>query len=236
MNRRPPARFHRLLLPAVVLLLVLASISCSSGDSGNEGDGNLLQNAGFEEGAEPWFSMESSGWGEPFEVADDLAHSGSHSALIRLRPGPETAQHRVFGAVQTLMTFPDWVSGYYRVEGWQKGTPLQYLQFVVIAIPDDTAANVQIRYLLAGTDVEPFRIDNARFVFLGKDEPVTGQWVHFERDVAADFNQLWGGVPQKLKEVRVFFEARYDSATAIQPEMAGQVYFDDLYAGAKPEG
>lgn len=223
----------RLLTTSMVVGLLVTLVAC--GDDGGSANANLLQNPGFEAGAEPWFSMETSGWGEAFEVTDDLAHSGSHSALLKLRPGAEAAQHRVFGAVQTLTSLPEWVSGYYRVEGWQKGTPLQYLQFVVIAIPENASANVQIRYLLAGTDVEPFSIGNARFVFVGEDEPVTGQWVHFERDVAADFQQFWNGVPEGLKEVRVFFEARYDSETAVRPLVAGDVYYDDLYAGPKPD-
>jgi glycosidase len=125
----------------------------------------------------------------------------------------------VFGAVQALASFPEWISGYYRVEGWQKGTPLQYLQFVVIAVPEETAANIQIRYLLAGTDVEPFRIDNAKFVFVGKEEPLTGQWVSLTGTWRRTSEQLWGGIPEDLTEVRVFFEARYDSRLR-QPQMA----------------
>ena len=31
----------------------------------------------------------------------------------------------------------------------------------------------------------------------------------------------------------MFFEARYDSPTAIQPQIGGDVYYDDLYAGSK---
>ena len=37
--------------------------------------------------------------------------------------------------------------------------------------------NHQIRYPLAGISEEPFSIGNARFVFLSKEEPRTGQWV-----------------------------------------------------------
>jgi hypothetical protein len=29
----------------------------------------------------------------------------------------------------------------------------------------------------------------------------------------------------------VFFETRYDSPTEIQPQMAGDIYYDDLYLG-----
>jgi hypothetical protein len=31
--------------------------------------------------------------------------------------------------------------------------------------------------------------------------------------------------------LRVFFETRYDSPTPIQPDVCGDVYYDDLYVG-----
>ena len=39
---------------------------------------------------------------------------------------------------------------------------------------------------------EPFRIDNAKFIFIDKSEPATGQWVHFGRNVREDFQSVWG--------------------------------------------
>jgi hypothetical protein len=223
----------KLALPAFLVALLAAA--CGGGKSAN-----LLANPGFEDGREPWYSMESSGWGEPFEVSGEVAHSGKYSAQLKLRPPSEPATHQVYGAVQSLEpeTFPEFVSGFYRVENWQKETRFQYLQFVVIAIPPAEAGdpgNVQMRYILAGADAEPFRIDNAKFVFLDKDEPPIGEWVYFERNVRDDFLQLWGSVPEELGELRVFFEARYDSPTPIQPEMYGDVYYDDLYVGPEAD-
>ncbi|MGD0764943.1 MAG: hypothetical protein ABR978_01395 [Dehalococcoidia bacterium] len=185
--------------------------------------------------------MTTAGWGQPFDVSDAIAHSGNHSAHLKLIPPAAPAADDVFGAVQDLPAnqFPEFVSGFYRVENWQKATPLQYLQFVVIAFTTDpttgASSNTQIRYLLAGIDTEPFRIDNAKFVFLTKAEPAVGEWVYFERDVQEDFVQLWGSVPQGLDHVRMFFEARYDSPTATQPQIGGDVYYDDLYAGPKAD-
>jgi hypothetical protein len=135
----------------------------------------------------------------------------------------------------TPSSFPEFLSGFYRVENWKRGTDIQYLQFVVIAILPENAGNIQIRYLLAGTATEPFEIGNAKFVFLSKEEPKIGEWVHFERYVADDFQQLWGQAPEKVQELRVFFETRYDSPTAIQPDVRGDVYYDDLYVGSKAE-
>ena len=226
-----PIGLVSLLLPAVLL-----AVACGGGGEGGN-ESNLLANPGFEEGKEPWYSMETSGWGEPFEVSDTVAHSGQYSAHLSLRPPPQPNEHEVLGAVQSLKpsSFPEFLSGFYRVEGWKEGTEFQYLQFVVIAILPENAGNIQIRYLLAGTATEPFEISNAKFVFLSKEEPKIGEWVRFERNIADDFQQLWGQAPEKVQELRVFFEARYDSPTAIKPDIGGDVYYDDLYVGSKAE-
>jgi len=223
-------------LVSLLLLAVLLARACGGGGEGSK-KGNLLANPGFENGKEPWYSMETSGWGEPFEVSDTVAHSGQYSAHLSLRRPPQPNQHEVLGAVQSLKpsSFPEFLSGFYRVENWKRGTDIQYLQFVVIAVLPENAGNIQIRYLLAGTATEPFEIGNAKFVFLSKEEPKIGEWVHFERNVADDFQQLWGRAPEKVQELRVFFETRYDSPTAIQPDVGGDVYYDDLYVGSKAE-
>jgi len=223
----------------LVLLLLLAVLLVRACGGGGEGGtkGNLLANPGFENGEDPWFSMKTSGWGEPFEVSDAVAHSGQYSAYVSLHPPSEPAQHEVLGAVQSLRpsSFPEFLSGFYRVENWKKGTEFQYLQFVVIAILPGDAGNIQIRYLLAGTASDPFRIDNAKFIYLSKEEPRVGEWVYFERSIADDFRQQWGQAPDEVQELRVFFEARYDTPTATQPDVGGDVYYDDLYIGSKAE-
>jgi hypothetical protein len=238
--RSIPRRIGAALLIGLVLLLLLAVVlarTCGGSSGKGNKTGNLLANPGFEEGKEPWYSMETSGWGEPFEVSDAVAHSGQHSAHLSLYPPPQPAQHEVQGAVQSLTpsSFPEFLSGFYRVENWKKGTEIQYIQFVVIAILPGNAGNIQIRYLLGGTATEPFEIGNAKFIFVSKEEPQVGEWVHFERNIRDDFQQQWGEVPDKVQELRVFFEARYDSPTAIQPDIGGDVYYDDLYIGSKAE-
>jgi hypothetical protein len=218
---------------------------CGGGNSGaslqspSSQTGNLLQNPGFEQGADPWHTMQSTGWSPDFDVNGNVAHSGAHSVHVKLGPPPQPAQDWVFGVAQDMNTneVPEYVSGYYRVENWQKATPSQYLQCAVIVFYKDPSTgattNTQVRYLLAGASAAPFRIDNAKFIFVDKSEPATGQWVHFSRDLRQDFQQAWGSLPQNVTSVRIFFEARYDSPTAIQPNLAGDVYYDDLYAGSK---
>jgi len=181
--------------------------------------------------------MDSPSWSPSFDVTNSQAHSGKNSVHLALKSPSAPALNRVFGVVQDidLTDLPEYISGYYRVENWQKGTDFQYLQFVVIVFTTDPqtgqTANTQIRYLLAGAPSDPFEIGNAKFVFVTKDEPVTGQWVHFGRNIREDFQEKWGGVPQNITSIRLFFETRFDSPTEIQPQMAGDIYYDDLYVG-----
>jgi len=217
------------------LLLVMVSVFLLAGCG--SGRANLLVNPGFEKGNDPWHTMDSPSWSPSFDVTDRIAHSGGKSLHLALLPPGAAALNRVFGVVQdlSLNELPEFVSGYYRVENWQKGTEFQYLQFVVIVFTTDPqtgeTANTQIRYLLAGAASEPFEIGNAKFVLVTKEEPATGQWVHFGRNIREDFQEKWGSVPANITSLRLFFEARFDSPTEIQPQMAGDVYYDDLYAG-----
>jgi hypothetical protein len=207
-----------------------------------EGEPNLFHNGGLEAGEEPWCTAHP---GEPttkFQVSEDVAHSGHSSALLRMRvPAEEAGKAKVFYLVQEVTSeqFPELISGYYRVEDWTKGTPKQYLQFVVVAF--DVAnlpggyPNHQMRYPLAGISEEPFAIANAHFVFIGKEEPVTGEWVYFERNIKQDFEELWGAAPEGFSKIRVLFEVRYDDKEAGPAPAEADVYYDDLYMGPASE-
>lgn len=198
---------------------------------------NLFVNPGFELGEQPWFSMSTQAWGSPFRVSDAVAHSGQHSALLEMSAASGATGDRVFGVVQEIIPgqFPELLSGYYWVEDWARGTEKQYLQFVVIVMGatglPGNFPNYQIRYLLAGIDEPPFQISNARFVFVGKDEPVTGRWVYFERNLRDDFEELWGALPEMFLQIRILFEVRYDDKPAGSGEVKADVFYDDLYVG-----
>src|SRR3990172_8702874 len=177
---------------------LLASAACAGdpreapASAGAAVPGNLFQNPGFEEGPGPWYSLQTQAWGPPFRLADTVAHSGQNSAYLEMRAGSQDPAVRIYGVAQEVSPreFPEVLSGYYRVEAWNRGAPKQYLQFVVIVWgaetgPPDTP-NYQIRYLLGGIDREPFRIGNARYVFINKEEPQTGRWIYFERNIRED--------------------------------------------------
>jgi hypothetical protein len=206
-----------------------------------EGQANLFHNPGFESGRAPWCSLHL-GEVAPFKVSQDFAHSGESSAYLQMRvPAEEQGNAKVFYLVQevTPEQFPELISGYYRVEHWTKGTPKQYLQFVVIAFDVTNLAggypNYQMRYPLAGISEEPFEIANAFFVFLTKEEPRTGEWVYFERNIKEDFQQSWGAAPEGFSKLRVLFEVRYDDKAAGATPAEADVYYDDLYMGPASE-
>jgi len=206
-----------------------------------EGQANLFHNPGFESGREPWCSLHAEEV-PSFEVSQDFAHSGTSSAYLQMRvPAEEAGNAKVFYLVQevTPEQFPELISGYYRVENWVKGTPKQYLQFVVIDFGDTNLTpvypNHQIRYPLAGISEEPFEIANAFFVFLTKEEPKTGEWVYFERNIKQDFEQLWGAAPEGFSKLRILFEVRYDNKEAGPSPANADVYYDDLYMGPASE-
>lgn len=211
-----------------------------------EGQANLLHNAGFESGLDPWCVLQ-----EPkFEVSKDYAHSGQASAMLSMRVPAETvSEHETNYLAQEVMPeeFPELVSGYYRVENWSKGTPKQYLEFVVIVCRDGPEGkctqgapnvsagygyNQQMRYVLAGISEDPFEIGNAQFVYLSEEEPLTGEWVYFEGNVKDDFLELWEAVPEGYDYIRVLFELRIDDKEAGDDPAEADVYFDDLYMGS----
>ena len=231
--RSPHCRFiPRFLL--VAFLVGLAAVSSACNDSAAAD--NLLLNPSFEEGAEPWISLDPE---STFEVSQAQAHSGASSALLHMEDPVEAEGAKVHYLVQEISPeeFPDVVRGNYFVENWVRGTAKQYLQFVVIAIgaknnPITQANNYQLRYILTGTDRDPFEIGNARFIYFERElAPTQGQWVPFEADVKGDFQRYWGGVPEDFEKIRILFEVRYDDKVAGDGAPRADVYYDDLYFG-----
>lgn len=209
---------------------------CGNGPQAPPATDNVFANPGFEVGAPPWCFLKPP----PFVVSDTVAHSGSASAHLPFSADQSEEGHKIAYLVQEIkpQELPEVLSGYYRVENWNKGTEKQYLQFVVIVLGDDNLpggySNHQIRYLLAGIGDPPFAISNAHFVFLSRDDPPTGEWVRFERNVREDFETLWGAAPKNFDYIRVLFEVRYDDKKIGEGPLGADVYYDDLYFGPAP--
>ncbi len=214
-----------------------------------EPDENLLADPSFEErggvgaedGASEWWSFHErspDSWG-PFEITDERARSGDRSARLVVDSGQSDGAARVYGVVQEVRAdrCPQYLSGWYRVEGWERTAPKQYLQAVVIVwdparMPGGVRANnYQLALTLAGVDAPPLpNVVNRRFVVSGPVEPRQGEWVFFEIDLIAAFEREWGIRPDEFAYLRVFFEARYDERKPGESARA-TVYYDDLYLG-----
>jgi hypothetical protein len=209
--------------------------------------GNLLVNPGFEAGREGWsYPTHSKHW-KDFEIVESGARTGRRAAYLQLeRDGSAPPkQVEVHGVVQELRPepFPERLGGWYRVQRWEKDSERTalYLQLVVIVWDDPRTAsivnaekprgklrNYQIRYYLAGLEEPPFQLLNTRTEFVARGPPKLGAWTHFEVPLRADFERLWGVVPEGYDRLRILFEARWDNL----PEGAGvraDVYYDDLY-------
>ena len=219
------------LLVVALTLVTLLAAACGGGKTGNQ-----LLNPGFEEGAEPWISLDPE---SAFQLTPDRPHSGASSARLRMDETIDAEGDRVYYLVQEITPdkFPDVVRGNYFVENWSRGTAKQYLQFVVIALGAGNnplipkTDNYQLRYLLAGIDREPFAIGNAQFIYFSQEEPVQGQWVPFETNVKDDFQRYWGAVPENFEKIRILFEVRYDDKVKGDGAPRANVYYDDLYFG-----
>ncbi|QYK47593.1 MAG: hypothetical protein KF838_12475 [Phycisphaeraceae bacterium] len=202
---------------------------------------NLLLNPSFEGGMDPWFSFaerNTTSWGK-FAISDTVARTGTRSAHLEMDSTKYRGRTRIHGAVQEFKTThaPETIGGWYKVENWQRGTPKQYLQVVVILwniqerVPAiGNARNVQIAYTLAGVEEAPLSISNRKFILSGPPEPVQGEWVHFEINPRTDFKAHWGVDFSNFEFCRVLFEVRFDSLRDEDPPVRGDVYYDDLYA------
>lgn len=220
---------------AAVAFLALAA-ACGNGDGGGQSEptaGNQFSNPGFEDGSDPWYALKPP----DFILSERETHSGDASALLEFRANESEDGAKISYLVQEIQPseFPEVLTGYYRVDDWQKGTRKQYLQFVVIVFGATNLtgdySNHQIRYLLAGIDSPPFAIDNAHFIFDSKEDPPIGEWVKFEHNVKEDFIRLWGAIPEGYEKIRILFEVRYDDKSIGEGPVAADVYYDDLYFG-----
>jgi hypothetical protein len=196
--------------------------------------GNAVQNAGFEDGAEPWHGRELPDW-RPFAVSDVRPRTGDLSLSLELSGGAEDQGSRVAGAVQRVASdaFPEFLSGYYYVEDWEHSGVRPYLEFVVSVYggnhPDGGGLH-EARFVIAGAPREPFTLLNGRFIFLSRDDPEPGEWTYFSYPVLETIRTHLGWDPSGWEYVELSLELRYDEKGAGSTASA-HVYFDDLYVG-----
>ncbi len=194
---------------------------------------NLLSNPGFEQGDLSWQFKDQPEW-SAFSIGD-TGRTGVHSLHLQLHGDDAATGTHIAGALTTITPkdFPDYVSGFYRVDDWHPSTTFQYLQFVVAVHGDfgGGSAIQEMRFPIAGIDREPFMLSNARFLFLSRGAPALRQWTYFGYPLKQAFASRLGAVPTTWTSIDIFFEVRYDGKTADQPATSADVSFDDLYAG-----
>jgi len=206
---------------------------------------NLLEDPSFElVDNSPWltFAGRSRAWVQ-YTIDAERAIHADRSLRISIdsedpdQPGV-TAVH---GAYQEPRPgeLPRYISGFYRVDAWERGAVAQYLQVVLIVQAPwprprgFSAPSMQIAVPLAGVRDDPIRIRNRRFFIDCPPEPVVGEWVFFEYDIHGLFESLWGVVPERFEFVRAFFEARYDNRRPGDAPARAVVRFDDVYLGTE---
>jgi hypothetical protein len=227
-------------IPAALLLSGLF-VACGSGSEPPPPAPNALANASFEQGREPWYDMrrpEVPAWGT-FEISDAEAFDGSHALRLALDSADFPGGTGIAGAVQEvpLPGPPHILRGHYRVDRWERGTPIQYIQVVVMSMhplnfPQWRSASIQVAFVLAGIDEPPFEIANRRFDFLGPVEPEQGRWIPFEIDLHEAFKRHWTYLPRDGSTMRLFLEARFDGFEERGDRRArADVYFDALHLG-----
>lgn len=237
-------KWSRSALVGVAVLALAVAGACGGDDdggasgSGSDGDGNLITEPGFENGGSSWKAR-----GGPPTISADQTKSGGSSALLQMRDTAESPTTQSYSVFQDITTgeVPEFLSFEYFVGHWVKGTRLQYIEATVVVTGKDAqlpecagepCPNFQLRYLLAGVETDPVAVLNAGFIVVSSDEPVEGEWVHFEAPVADDFAELWGQLPDEVESIRLLVDVRYDNREAEEAPLEADVYIDDVYLGA----
>jgi hypothetical protein len=215
------ARCGRRILSIGALIVSVALVGCGAFEESpptptpTPSASNLLVDAGFEGLAPAWIVFPPAG---AHEISEEQAHGGASSMALHLsQPVPALA------ATQGLnpAAFPEFLSGYYRVDEWPEGAALQ---FVVKAAGGAPGEQREVRFLIAGTDTEP---DEAvPYVFLSRDGPVVGEWTYFGYPIAQAFAAKTGAIPQAWTSIDVSLEAWSPGET-----VDATAYYDDMYVG-----
>ncbi len=239
----PRARWRRASLPLVGATLMLASLAFGGCGLLNEEtplptavvpSANVLANAGFEDGEEPWRSFAAN----PLTIVDDEAHGGQRSARLELTRSAPDGDSSI--AAQTLNTnqFPEFVSGFYRADDWESGEDTHWLEFTVRvaggAYGDQLPVHT-LRIIIAGVQELPppvFGIEppGIATTFIRRDDPELREWTYFGYPVREAFLRAFQADPVGWDSVE--FEVSLQCrSNACEPGAA--VFFDDLYAGTQ---
>ena len=184
---------------------------------------DLVKDGGFESGAGAW---KPSGAGA--FVATGIAHSGTHSGALRT-PAGASGSVAVTQALDTA-AFPEFVSGFYRLDGWRPASGARSIEFAVTVRGGDFADGAPshtVRFVIGGLAAAPPGLPpTERYVFLSRAAPKVGVWTYFAYPVQDAFEKAFGRVPARWDGIDLSLAAATGGAT---------VYFDDIYAGPQFE-
>ncbi|MBI2723830.1 MAG: hypothetical protein HYX50_02085 [Chloroflexi bacterium] len=193
-----------------------------------------ITNASFEQTQAPWTATAGTA-PNGFSISDAAAHSGARSARLTLAGGTTS---EAAGVTQPVVNpkFPEFVSGFYRVDDWRPGDPagLMYLQFSIVVRGGDFGDNLpqhELRVLIAGAPREPQPDPAVRYTFLDRGAPQSKRWVYFSYPVTEAFLFRFGKAPSRWDAIELRLEVRSDPPERGGTTGAASVYFDDLYVG-----
>jgi hypothetical protein len=201
---------------------------------------NLIANPGFEILGAPWIAI---GFPPPPvttpPLSTDRPHGGNVSLDLSLL-GREGSPARAASAGWQRLgsaTFPEFVSGFYRVDDWQPHADFQYLYFGVTVRGGDFVDGMplhEIRFLV-GAPENPAPDANVAYIFLSRAAPVLHQWTYFSYPVRQAFDERFGGAPNKWDSIEVQVGVRFDGRKPEDPPSSAEVFFDDMYAGPQAD-
>ena len=174
-----------------------------------------MQDSGFESGGTAW----QAAAGTRFDVSADAAHGGTHSAaLAPTGTGAASISQRL-----DVAPFPEYVSGFYRLDRWDPAAGAGAVEFDVIVQGGGGAHTV--RFVIGGLQATPANPGpGVAYVFLSRAAPQTGSWLYFGYPVARAFEQAFGAAPTSWSSIDLVISAQTGGGTA---------YFDDIYAGTQ---
>jgi hypothetical protein len=227
---------------ALITILVLSAAACGGDDGGDPSDpDNVLTNSGFEDGAGGWNALTG-----PATVSNAQAKSGDSSLLVELNVDEDSPARGAEIAYQELVLdeVPEFISFDYYVDNWVRGTEKQYIEALAIVTgggplmpvcppENEPCPNIQMRYVLGGVNSVPASVLNARWRFVGDEEPATGEWLHFEANLRNEMTEDWGTLPNEIDSFRLQFEVRYDDRNPDELDGTAQVYWDNVYLGPR---
>jgi hypothetical protein len=216
----------RAALSAVALVASLVASACGlyrdekAVGTPTPGHANAVQAAGFEDAAGAWRASDGAG----FRISDDFPHGGARSAaLAREGPGIVSISQQI-----DVAPFPEYVSGFYRLDRWNPASGARVVEFVVTVrsadFPDGFGPH-SMHFLIGGLDAAPANpLPGVAYVFLSRAAPQTGDWRYFGYPVALAFERAFGKAPTRWGSIELTLSAEPGDAT---------VQFDDIYAGTQ---